>query len=59
MPERTVLIRGEPCTVGTYRLAENVWVAVGDYDGESIRVQGRSEGATVRRWCTTARSKDN
>src|SRR5882724_6811013 len=44
-----ILIRGEPCTVGTYRLAENVWVAVGDYMGEPIRVQGRSEGATIRR----------
>jgi hypothetical protein len=55
MAERTVLVLGEPHSISVYRLAENVWVVVGDYRGEAIRVQGRSEGAAVKRWCQTAR----
>jgi hypothetical protein len=43
MTKRIVLIEGNARTISVYRLAKNVWVVVGDYMGDEIRVQGRTE----------------
>ena len=59
MPARTVLVSGKVHSVSVYRLAENVWVAVGDYQGEALRVQGRSEKTALNRWRDTADGRGN
>ena len=46
--ERRVKVWGKPCSVTVYRESKSVWVAVGDYMGESIRVQDSSKGGATR-----------
>ena len=43
----TVFVWDEPHVVSVYREHQGVWVAVGDYEGKSISVQDRSEGAAM------------
>lgn len=59
MTERVVNVGDKRYPVEVYQKSKSVWVAVGDYLGESIRVQDRSEGAATKRWCEAARFKDN
>lgn len=57
--QRTVYVWDKPCTVSVDRKSKSVWVAVGDYMGASFRVEDRSEGAALKRWCEAARYKGN
>ena len=41
--ERKVIVWGKPHVVSVERISKSVWVAVGDYMGESLQVQDRSE----------------
>jgi hypothetical protein len=57
--ERKVIVWGKPHVVSVERISKSVWVAVGDYMGESLRVQDRSEGAALIRWREAATYKGN
>jgi hypothetical protein len=57
--QRTVVVWGEPQVVSVHRKSKSVWVAVGDYMGDSITVQDRSEGAALKRWREAATYKGN
>ena len=49
--KRTVIVSGRPCEVMVYKEPNKkaVWVAVGDTNGESIRVQYHSERSALER----------
>ena len=53
----TVFVWDEPHVVSVYREHQGVWVAVGDYEGKSISVQDRSEGAALKRWRESAKGE--
>jgi hypothetical protein len=57
--EHTVLAWSTPCKVTVYQKSKAVWVADGDYMGESISVQDRSAGSALKRWRETATYKGN
>jgi len=57
--QRTVDVWGKPHNVTIYRKSKSVCVAVGDYMGETISVQDRSEGAALKRWREAATYKGN
>jgi len=59
--EREVMVqvwgKREPVTV--YQKSKSVWIAVGDYLGQHIQVQGRSAGSAAKLWAETARYRTN
>ena len=55
--ERKVMVWGKPHVVLVSRISNSAWQAVGDYMGEPIRVEDRSEGAAFMRWRDAAMSK--
>jgi hypothetical protein len=61
MSERDHIVTAwnKPCTVTVYRKSKSVWVASGNYSGESIVVQDRSAGSALKRWREAATYKGN
>lgn len=59
MPERRATVGGEHYFITVDQKSKSVWVAVGDYMGETLRVQGRSEGVAVKRWREAAEYRGN
>ena len=59
MPDHTVRVWDKPYTVTTYQKTKSVWIAVGEYMGETIQTKGRTKGAAVKRWKERARFKGN
>ncbi len=61
MPERTVMVFvfGEPHPVTVEQKSKSVWVAVGEYKGESIQAQDQSEGSALAGWREAAEYKTN
>ena len=57
--ERKVIVWGKPHVVLVSRISNAAWEAVGDYMGEPIRVEDRSEGSAFMRWRDAAISKGN
>ena len=57
--ERKVMVWGKPHVVLVSRISNAAWQAVGDYMGEPIRVEDRSEGSAFMRWRDAAISKGN
>jgi len=57
--ERKVMVWGKPHVVLVSRISKAAWQAVGDYMGEPIRVEDRSEGSAFMRWRDAAISKGN
>ena len=57
--ERKVMVWGKPHVVLVSRISNSAWQAVGDYMGEPIRVEDRSEGSAFMRWRDAATSKGN
>lgn len=55
----TVDISGAICTVTVRQKSQRVWVAVGDYMGDLVRVQDRSEESAVTQWQEMATSRGN
>lgn len=53
--QRTVYVWDKPYVVSVDRKSKSVWIVVGDYMDASIRVEDRSEGAALERWCEAAR----
>lgn len=50
MPEYKVLVWGKRHTITVEKKSKTVWIADGDYMGESIHVEDRSAGTAVKRW---------
>lgn len=59
MSERVVRIWDKPHTIVVYRKSKTVWIAVGEYMGESFEVKGSSENAAAKGWAEAARYKGN
>jgi len=57
MPEHRVEVWGKRYTVNTRQKSKSVWIAVGEYMGETIQTQDRTKGAAVKRWKERAHSK--
>jgi hypothetical protein len=38
------------CRVGTYQKSKTVWIASGDFQGEPLQQQGRSEQSALAKW---------
>ena len=57
--ERKVMVWGKPHVVLVSRISNSAWQAVGDYMGEPIRLEDRSEGSAFMRWRDAAISKGN
>lgn len=59
MSEHTVLVWGKRHVVAVDRKSKTVWIADGEYMGESISVQDRSAGTALKRWREAATYKGN
>jgi hypothetical protein len=59
MARRTVEVWGKRCELETYQKSGSVWVASGEYMGESHSTQDRSETTAVKRWREWAEYKGN
>jgi hypothetical protein len=57
--EHTVMVWGHRQTVRVSKKSKTVWVAVGDYHGETIRVEDRSEKSALGLWRKTAEYRGN
>lgn len=57
--EVSVLVWGEAVKVSVYQKSKSVWVASGDYMGESITVQNGSSRSAVTLWRSTAEYRGN
>ncbi len=55
--QHTVEVWGKSHTVTTRQESKTVWIAVGVYMRETIRTEGRSKGAAIKRWKERAHSK--
>ena len=56
--ERTVYVVTIPHVITVYQKSKTVWVAVGDYMGERIEVQGSSANVAAN-WVDAARFRGN
>ena len=56
--ERTVHVWAIPHVITVHQKSKAVWVAVGDYMGERIEIEGSSANVTAK-WVEAARSRDN
>jgi hypothetical protein len=59
MSRYTVNVWGKRYEVRTHRLSKSVWIASGDYEGDSIQGKASTEGAAVIRWRETAQYRGN
>jgi hypothetical protein len=57
--EHSVTVWGHRYPVSVYQKSKSVWVASGEYMGESISVQDRSAGTALKRWREAATYKGN
>jgi hypothetical protein len=59
MTQLTVEVWGEPQMISVYQKSKSVWIAIGNYMGDHLEAQGRSEPTAVKRWREAARYKGN
>ena len=59
MAQFTVEVWGRSHTITVYQTSASVWIAVGDYIGEVLEAQGRSESTAAKRWREAARYRGN
>lgn len=57
MGRAVVVVWGERCILETYQQSKSVWIASGDYMGESKSTQDRTPGAAAKRWQEWAHTK--
>jgi hypothetical protein len=55
----TVTVWGKQYEITVYQQSKSVWIAVGDYEGQEIRVQNRSRTSVASLWQETARYRGN
>jgi hypothetical protein len=49
----------EPCEITIFQKSKSVWIAVGQYMGKTLEVQGRSAGSAASLWRDAAHYKSN
>ena len=59
MTKITVTVWDKQYEITVYQKSKSVWIAVGDYEGKEIRVDGRSQSAAASHWRETARYRGN
>jgi hypothetical protein len=59
MANHIVQVWGKPYTITIVQQSKSVWIAVGDYMGDRLEAQGRSESTAAKRWAEAARYKGN
>ncbi|SED93134.1 hypothetical protein SAMN05519104_4777 [Rhizobiales bacterium GAS188] len=52
--ERIVKVLGKPQTITVAQQSKSVWIAVGDYMGESFDAKGRTEKSATAAWIAKA-----
>ena len=57
MPERTIDVGGQACTIQVYRFAKRIWIAVGVYLGEQLRTRGDNAEQAATAWRRAAEFK--
>lgn len=57
MSTHRVMVWSKPYEVTTYQKSKSVWVATGEYMGESHSTTGQTEGAAIIRWREWAQYK--
>lgn len=57
--EHPVKVWDKPYVVSADQTSNGAWIAVGDYMGEQITVEARSEFAAVALWRKTVRHRGN
>ena len=56
--QRTVMVRGKCLSVNVRQKQLSIFVALGEYKGEMVEIEERSEDKAVRRWQDVAASRD-
>ena len=54
-----VEVWGKSYTITTHQRSKSVWIAVGEYMGETIEVKDRSKATAIKLWREAARYKGN
>lgn len=57
--EHTVMVWDKPHKVTVHQNSKSVWVAVGEYMGETLETKGRSQSQALSAWREAARYKGN
>ena len=55
----TLEVWGKSYEVSVHQKSKTVWIASGDYEGEYLQTQGRSEAEAVGGWREAARYRGN
>jgi hypothetical protein len=59
MATMTVTVWGENYEITVYQQSKSVWIAVGNFEGQEIRVEGRSQSSAASHWQETAHYRGN
>jgi hypothetical protein len=57
--KHTVEVWGKTYEVSVHQKSKTVWIASGDYEGQYIQTQGRSETQALGSWREAARYRGN
>jgi hypothetical protein len=57
--KQAVRVWDVPHEITVYQKSKSVWVAVGDYMGERVEVNGSSASAAAKHWQEAARYRGN
>lgn len=57
--KQTVDVWGKPIEISVYQKSKSVWIAVGEYLGESFESKGSSASSAAQHWREAARYKGN
>ena len=55
--EHKITVWNETCSVTTYQKSKSVWMAVGEYMGQTKEIKGSSAGSALSAWKEWARYK--
>lgn len=59
MSKHIVTVWDEKIEITIVQKSKSVWIAVGQYLGKEVRVQGRSANSAARLWIDAARYRGN
>jgi hypothetical protein len=57
--EFTVSVWGRPQIISVYQKSKSVWIARGDYMGQSLEVKDRTESSAISAWRKAATYRGN
>ena len=55
----TVIVWGKTIEITVYQKSKSVWIAAGEYLGESFQVKGSSSSSAAAHWQEAAKYKGN